>query len=272
MNEPVSYVLRPPDPRVRGLLKRDYLAFTQQATVHDRWLATPTTTVTLILNLGHAFGGLPPMFVAGPTDTHGVVDQAGAIDLLELKLTPLGAYTLLGTPMTELTNQVIDLAEVLPPTRELRDRLSDAPSLRHRCDLLDTFLLDRADRGPRPADEVTQAFHRLTETHGTIPVGALADEVGWSRRHLVSRFHQQIGLPPKTLARILRFERLLSRLRPAAPAHWTRLAAECGYYDQAHLNRDFREFTGITPTGYLARLMPAGPEITSVQYTWVTAA
>ncbi len=129
--------------------------------------------------------------------------------------------------------------------------------------MLDQLLLDRAEQGPQPAREVVRVYRRLTGSHGSVPIGALADEVGWSRRHLVAKFRQQVGLPPKTFARIVRFQHLLSRL--TAEANWTRLAAECGYYDQAHMNRDFREFAGTTPTDYLTR-------VTSVQYSWVPAA
>lgn len=257
-----DYLLRPPDRRVRGLLHRDYLGFTQPASTHERWLATPTPSVTLILNAGTAFGGLPRAFVAGLTDTCGVVDQAGAIECVDLKLTPLGAYTLLGAPMDELTNRVVDLDDLLPRA----GRLAEASTWEHRFELLDQLLLECAERGPRPAGEVSWAYRRLTETRGAVPIGALAEQVGWSRRHLVAKFRQQVGLPPKTLARIMRFEHLVSRLRADGPVHWTRLAAECGYYDQAHMNRDFREFAGTTPTDFVARM------VTSVQYTWVPAA
>ena len=258
------YLLRAPDPRVRGLLDRDYLTFAQPATAHDRWLATPGTTVTLIVNLDNAFGGYPRAFVAGLTDTHGIVDQAGAIHCLDLKLTPLGAYTLLGVPMHELVNRVVDLTDILPGARDLADRLAGNPA--GRFNLLDAFLLDAAGRGPRPAPEVAWALRVLTGTHGAVSVGALAEEIGWSRRHLVAKFRQQVGLPPKTMARIIRFGHLLRRVRTAGPARWIQLAAECGYYDQAHMNRDFREFAGTTPTEFRARL------VTSVQYSWVPAA
>jgi AraC-like DNA-binding protein len=255
------YRLRPPDRRVRRLLTRDYLAFTQPAATSETWLATPTPTVTVILNAGAAFGGLPRSFVAGLTDTAGIVDQTGEIECVDLKLTPLGAYTLLGLPMSELTNAVVDLDDLLPKV----GRLAEAPSWGRRFSLLDSLLLARAQDGPTPAREVAWGYRRLVETRGRLPIGTLAEEAGWSRRHLVARFRQQVGLPPKTMARVMRFKHLVSRLA-TPPVDWSRLAAECGYYDQAHMNRDFREFAGTTPTDYLARM------VTSVQYTWVPAA
>jgi AraC-like DNA-binding protein len=226
------------------MMVRDRMHFRQPAEAGATWLATPSTTVTVLINLGAPFGGLPSAFVAGPTDHAGLVDQRGEIDCLDLKLTPLGAYQLFGMPVSELTNRVVDLDELATI----------------RPDRLDEDLMRLADRGPTPAPEVVWVWRRLTKAHGNVPIGELAAEVGWSRRHLVNRFRAQVGLPPKTFARVMRFEELLRRLphthRPAE------VAAACGYYDQAHMNRDFREFAGTTPSEYLARFP-------SVQYPWV---
>ncbi len=269
----LSYAERRPSEPVRGLLTRNYLGFTQPATEGERWLATPTPTVTVIVNTGAAFGGLPGAFATGLSDTPDVVEQFGAIECVDLKLTPLGAYTLLGVPMDELAGQVVELAAVLGPDGDrLTERLANTPGWADRFAVLDTFLADRAGRGPAPANEVAWAWRRLVETGGAEPIGALAHEIGWSRRHLVTRFRQQVGLPPKTVARIIRFEGLLRRVGRAGQAEWSRIAAECGYYDQAHMNRDFREFAGTTPTDYLGRLpQRLAQEVTSVQYAWVPA-
>ena len=95
---------------------------------------------------------------------------------------------------------------------------------------------------PPVAPELEWAWRRLMETGGGVPVGALAQELGRSRRHLAASFREQIGMPPKALARLLRFERAVERLRGGADL--AELALDCGYYDQAHFNRDFRQFAG----------------------------
>ena len=235
-------------------MARDYVGFSQKDEPAGRWLMAPSPTVTAIVNLGPPFGGLPGSFVAGIEDTASVVEYGGSWSCLDLKFTPLGAYTLLGLPMNELSGRVVDIADVLGPAgRRLVEAVAEAPTWERRFVLLDDFWRRRAADGPAPSPEVARVWQRLTASGGRTPVGPLAAEVGWSNRHLITRFKEQVGLAPKSVGRIVRFQRLLDRL-DRQPLE--RLAVECGYYDQAHLNRDFREFTGLTPTAYLARRVP----------------
>jgi AraC-like DNA-binding protein len=76
----------------------------------------------------------------------------------------------------------------------------------------------------------------------------LPAELGWSRKQLAARFRDEVGLTPKTAARVLRFQALLAGLRSGGTREWVDLALECGYFDQSHLVRDVRRFTGLTPT------------------------
>jgi transcriptional regulator GlxA family with amidase domain len=102
-----------------------------------------------------------------------------------------------------------------------------------------------------------------------VAIGRLAREVGWSHRHLIARFKQQVGLGPKTAARLVRFDEVLRRLDERRPLDWGLVAVEAGYADQAHLIRDFRQFTGTTPTEFLPRTLPwerdGEREVNSVQ-------
>lgn len=98
----------------------------------------------------------------------------------------------------------------------------------------------------------------MDQTGGCLGIGRLAAEIGCSRKHLVAGFGSEIGLPPKTLARILRFARVLRRLDGADRPAWAEIALDCGYYDQAHLIRDFRQFAGTTPAAWLRRRLPDG--------------
>jgi AraC-like DNA-binding protein len=207
----------------------------------------------------------------GPRASSLLVEGDCAPSYLEAWLVPLGAYRLLGLPMDELSGQLADLADVLGAAgRRLAEHLRQAPGWRQRFTLMDQFLLRRLASGPRPSPEVGWAWHRLITTRGTVPIGWIADEVGWSHKHLIARFRRQAGLRPKTAARLIRLDAVWQHLdEQPEPLDWGQVAADAGYADQAHLIRDFRQFTGTTPTGYQA-LMPrptrdGGPHVNSVQ-------
>jgi len=174
-------------------------------------------------------------FVAGMTDRPVATEFTGAAGGVQIDLTPLGARRILGIPMEELTRQVVAVEELLG--RELVERLRDAPGWRERFALLDAALLRRVDAGPAPAPEVAWSYARLAAADGRVAAGALAAEVGWSRRH--------VGMGPKAVARVLRFQRALRLLRDGRAL--ADVAYDCGFADQPHLNREFRTLGGSTP-------------------------
>jgi AraC-like DNA-binding protein len=234
----------------------------------SRWVATPGPDLTLLVTLEgpvRADGALlPAAWVGGLSDAGAAVELGAPHASVDLKITPLGAYTLLGLPLHELAGTQASLEDLFgAPGRRLAEAVAEAPGWDARFDLLEAFLLRRAREGPAPSPAVAAAWARLRGSGGRVMVGTLAEEAGWSRRHLVARFREQVGLPPKTVARVLRFAEVLRRI-DADPVRWAEVAAACGYADQSHLNRDFRRLVGTTPTAYLAD-RPPRPEVTSVQ-------
>jgi AraC-like DNA-binding protein len=184
-----------------------------------------------------------------------VIEHGGEQRGIQLDLTPPGARMVFGLPMRELARRVVALEELVPP--ELVERLMAAPGWAARFDLLDAFLLERVARAAGPRPDVAYVWSRLVATHGAIGVGQLCGELGCSRRHLAARFGDEVGLAPKAVARILRFQRVVALLgREGGATRFADIASAAGYYDQPHLNRDFRELAGCTPGEYLARLLP----------------
>ncbi|MFH7596436.1 AraC family transcriptional regulator [Streptomyces racemochromogenes] len=180
----------------------------------------------------------------------------GRQEVIRLQFTPLGAYRFLALPMRDLTNLVVELDDVLGPAAGvLVERLAATPSWAHRFDLLDAVLLERLGRGPEPAPEVAHAWCLLTDSAGTVPIARLAEEVGWSRSYLGRRFSEQVGLTPKASARVLRFRRA-AQLLTGGPVDLAGIAATCGFYDQAHLTREFRALAGLTPGRMAATARP----------------
>jgi len=233
-----------------------YVGFTE-ATTPRRLVLPATTAVPLVVKLADS-PYRPPAFVMGAHGTSVVLEGDCAPSYLEVVLGPLEAYRLLGLPMNRLSGDTVDLVEVLGADgRRLAEQLRDTPSWRRRFALLDRFLLGRLERGPRPSPEVGWAWRRLVATGGAVPIGQLAKDLGWSHKHLIARFTRQVGLRPKTAARLVRFDGVWRRLDQRRPLDWGQVAAEVGYADQAHLIRDFRQFTGTTPTEFLAQTPPA---------------
>jgi AraC-like DNA-binding protein len=225
----------------------------------------PFPGVPLILNLGTPWevadpGAGPALrdsFVAGMHAAPTLVRSAPSWACIELRLTPLGAHRLLRRPMHELTNQTVELDDVLPRAGELTSRLRDTAAWGERFDLVEAFLVRRLADSLPPSPGVEWSWHRLRLTGGRASIGALATELGWSHRRLISRFREAIGLAPKTAARVLRFDRAVSALR-ASPDGLAEIAFDCGYFDQAHLNRDFRELAGTTPTAFVGAQRESG--------------
>jgi AraC-like DNA-binding protein len=257
-----------PQPPLRSLLRRGYAGFTE-ATAPRHLVVPAATAVPLVVKLLDS-PHRPPAFVIGGHDSSRVLEGDTAPSYVEVLLAPLGAYTILGLPMGELSGRTVDLVDVLGASaRRLTERLREVPTWPQRFALVDQFLLRRLEDGPRPSPEVAQAWRRLVATGGAVPIGRLADEVGWSHKHLITRFQRQVGLRPKTAARLVRFNRVWRHLDERRPLDWADVARDAGYADQAHLVRDFRQFTGTTPTHFLDRTLPAagarGRRVNSVQ-------
>ena len=238
-----------------------YLGYHEWTAAPFRRLEVPSGEVHVVISFGPEVRVPAPVgsFVAAPHTQHAIVESDGEQHGLELRLTPLGTHMLLGMPMHGLADRVTPIEDVLGREgAELPERLATAPTWAARFAIVDRLLARRLEAARRPAAGVEHAWSRLVQTHGATPVERLADEVGWSRRHLFARFREQTGLPPKTFARILRFQRAAALMtRPDGPS-LCEIALDCGYYDQAHLNRDFKAFAGRTPTDLMAARLPKG--------------
>lgn len=186
------------------------------------------------------------------------ISMSGVEHGIQLRLTPLGARRLFGVTSAEMGPGVLHLADLLGRRIDsLMDRLAAAGGFAAQFDVLDealTRLLPDLERSPRP--EVLWAWRRIVASRGAAPVSAVAADVGWSRRHLGEQFRREYGLPPKVVARVLRFEQATQRLRRRPGTPLTQVAADTGYADQAHFTREFRELAGCPPGRWLAEEFP----------------
>ncbi len=194
----------------------------------------------------------------GLHDTPALIRHDGHQHGLHLHLTPLGARVLLGLPAGELAGTVVELSTLLGQVAgELLERVRSARTWTDRFLQLDAVLTRIARQRDGPAPELGWAWRRLSANHGRVEVAALAQEVGWSRRHLSERFRREFGLTPKVAGRVMRFEVAHRLLRSPRPPGLADVAARAGYYDQAHLHREWRELARCTPTRWLAEEFPS---------------
>ena len=210
----------------------------------------PTLDVALILSYGPTMrvdGRTMSSFLVGMWDRPALTEHDGDAHGLQIDLTPAVAYALVGGRMDELTNTVIPLddLDVVDVERLLETDGGAAAD----------ELASVVQRGPRVSREVDWAYRELKREPAT-RIARIAEEIGWSRSHLVDRFRREVGLSPKRFARLVRFRSAFDRLGSAPLAI---VAAECGYADQSHLTHEFREMAGDTPSAY-ARSVSISPE------------
>jgi AraC-like DNA-binding protein len=185
-----------------------------------------------------------------------------------VRFTPIGAHLFLGLPMHRIANEAVDLERIDPSlARALMSRVGRANGWAERFDAVEALIAERVAGAEVPM-VLRSAWCRLLASDGRIALAPLAAELDCSHRTLIARFRTCIGFPPKTVARLLRFNRAVRSLdrravgepyieaqhaadRPVGAIPWADLAADCGYSDQAHLIRDFREFSGSTPAAFL---------------------
>lgn len=257
---------RAPAAALAGLV-RGYVGYTEHAAHAVRRLQVPFTGLPLIISFGPVIDVAPTgapergrrvtSFLAGLHDHAVVTAYEGPQAGVQADLTPLGAAVLFSGQAAEAANHVVDLADLLGAEAErLSERLALSPDWAARFDLLDAALTARLAIARRPAPAVRHALARILASHGGVPIARLADEAGWSRKHLAARMRAELGLAPKTLARIARFERAVGLI--GAATSLADLAAACGYADQAHLGHEFRALAGTTPGAYAAALGTGG--------------
>ena len=248
----MALVAREPHPSLRHDFER-YVGFEERTDAPRTFLELPFAGAALIISLGTRWrinGAFERgSFIAGVHDESTLVEHDGYACGLEIHFTPLGARRFLGMPGSELTNRIVELGDVLPEADLLAEALYELPTWDARFARLEHAVLARAHAAALLPPAVEFAWRRLRDTHGGAPVAQIAGELGCSRRHLTQRFGTELGLPPKALARVLRFQRAVGLLREGGEL--ADVAYTCGYYDQPHFNRDFRALAGVTPSEFL---------------------
>jgi AraC-like DNA-binding protein len=248
-----------------------YSGYRQAGLPPGRHRGLPSPYLTLIVTLDEPLAVVAHPDPRQPASRHDVlvgglhtapalITHDGRQSGIQLGVTPLGARALLGVPAGELAQIDLHGSDVLGAfAGELQERVRAAPDWAARFAVLDETLIRQANAHDRTGwmrPEVAYVWQALLAARGDVSVSGLARDTGWTARHLGARFRAETGLSPKAAARVVRFDRarrlLQRRVATGGAPALADLAAACGYYDQAHLAREFRGLAGCPPSRWLA--------------------
>ncbi len=242
-------MLAPPALRRHVLGYSGFVATPEGASAHR---ILPFNVTTLIID----WSGDRPL-LTGPRATGLLYEESGWRHGVTIAVPPAGVRTLFGVRQSALVDQVVALDALIgPEAARLAERLAESPDWTARFAVLNSWVAARLAEGDEPDAEpvIDSAWWRLQAPHAPATIGALATELGVSQRYLQLGFGRQIGLVPKTVARVARFQHAVAALGKATGGY-----AVPGYADQSHFCRETRALTGVTPSELFAFVQDSGP-------------
>jgi AraC-like DNA-binding protein len=196
------------------------------------------------------------IMLSGAFSKYFVIDTLPTDSVLGIHFKPGGAFPFIGIPAGELHDTHVSLEDLWgSAARVLREQLLAAPTPEGKFAVLERALIARArtfDRHPA----IAYALRELTHAPHTRTIGSLTNDTGLRSTRFIELFARETGYTPKRFARVQRFQRVLQRIDACREVDWTDVALGCGYFDQSHFINDFRAFSGINPSTYVANRTP----------------
>jgi AraC-like DNA-binding protein len=231
----------------------------------------PIGAVEVVLHHGSAFRQwngagtsrtLARGVVAGQLTEPLFIQPAGRVATMGLRFHPGGAFPFLGARLDAFTNQIASFEEVWGGEgRRFEGRLLECASDAARVAIAEEFLLSRLSAFGRQDEPVEEAARQIRHRRGRLSVSVLGQAMGLSARQMERRFAAALGIGPKSLCRVVRFQSVLRSLGRGRRPDWAGLAQDHGYADQSHLINEFRRLSGVSPVRLAAGRMPgAAPE------------
>ncbi len=265
---PMTYLTYTPKPPLSELVE---LFWSDEGSnrPHAKERTLPSGTMELIVNLldkdiqifeqrdRYRPQSFRKALISGPHSDHFAIGTAQRVSVVGVHFKPGGAFPLLGLPASELRDANAPLDSLWGiEADELREQILEAETPEARFLILERALLDRIEEPPARHPAVAFALEEFRSVPHRRTISQVTHRIGVSHRHFIHVFSKEVGLTPKIFCRIQRFQKVL-RLAEGRSAgrrrvDWAELALSYGYFDQAHLNRDFQAFSGLTPTAYLA--------------------
>ena len=246
-----------PGPAVSSFIKCYWMLEDNDPEPHPQTIV-PDGRSELIINLANSFQhemqgtwhNQPEVFLVGQITGPFIVRSDRPVRTIGIRFHPHGASRLFRMPMFELTDMAISLADVSKDLLDQVNRLRELPSLAQQIRSLENSMLAHAEQNEEDR-LISFAVNQFERTNGMLGIRELSDSLGLSPRQFERRFRTTVGIPPKLFSRMQRFQHVFQTMEQS-DAKWVDAAVTCGYYDQAHLIRDFREFSGTTPTNLIS--------------------
>ncbi|HEX3093991.1 MAG TPA: helix-turn-helix domain-containing protein [Candidatus Angelobacter sp.] len=233
---------------------------------HSKERLMPDGSVELVINLKEdeariydrekldKYVRLPGALLCGPHSSFFVIDTSQQASVIGVHFKPGGAFPFFKMPAGELHNLHVSLQDLWGPEAGLlRERLLEAQTPENKLRVLEECLLDQAFRPLERHRAVDCALGLFRNIHTAPAMADVSDQIGISSRRFIQLFSSEVGLTPKLFCRVRRFQQVLQMIHRGDDCDWADVAAGCGYFDQAHFIHDFKEFSGINPTTYLAQ-------------------
>lgn len=224
----------------------------------------PTGTIEIMLNFGAPFRVYDHddntkftlnshAWIAGLHTDYIINEPVNETHMMGIRVKPHGLSLFVDVPAHEFHNQIIDMDLIWGRwVHELREQLYQLPTPELKFKYLEQILVDRLIPEHDTIKMLQYAIGQLRHTRQKFSMRDLSDDVGVSHKHLIHLFKQRVGVSPKALSKVFRFQSVLNGIQPNTPIHWLTIATQADYYDQAHFNREFAEFTGMSPSQYIA--------------------
>ena len=225
-------------------------------TAHHKERVLPNGRFQVVINLSAGLGA-----VCGMRSQYIVIEPAAIQSAMGVVFRPGGARSFFEVPSHDFYNQVVPLDVVWgSQTAQLRDRLREVVTVGGKFQVFETALLQAMQRGAEERlalhPSVQYALREFRRAPHIRTVIGVSGEAGLSRRRFSQLFREQVGIPPKLYCRLVRFREVVRQVAAGGPVDWADVALAGGYYDQAHLAHEFRDFSGMSPSSYLVAERP----------------
>jgi methylphosphotriester-DNA--protein-cysteine methyltransferase len=230
----------------------------------------PTGRVEILVNLGDSYriikgAGtevLRAAWIGGLLTSPQVIEQPARQNVLGIRMHPTAAFALLAVPMRQLTGFTLGLHDLMGRAAiELSERCAEAGSVRQLFRCVGKWISERVPpAGIDPA--IAWSVGRIEQHGGVVPIAELRERTGLSKTRLAASFRDQVGVAPKLYARLIRFQRVAEMLQKGIGS-LVDVALQAGFYDQPHMNAEFRELAGLAPLDFIAARHPVGDGTTT---------